>query len=53
MGAKKKAGDAAKGEKVFKAQCAVCHAFGGHGTGPDLQGVFGRDTATADGFKYS
>ena len=54
MGAKKKAaGDAGKGEKVFKSQCAVCHAFGAHGTGPNLQGVVGRQTATMEGFGYS
>ena len=41
MGPKKK-GDAEKGEKIFKAQCAVCHAFGSHGTGPNLAGVVGR-----------
>ena len=49
----KKAGDAGKGEKVFKNQCAVCHAFGAHGTGPNLQGVVGRPLASADGFGYS
>jgi cytochrome c2 len=45
MGAKKKAGgDVVKGEKIFKSQCAVCHAFDKHGTGPNLGGVFGRAT---------
>ena len=54
MGPKKKGGDAGKGEKIFKAQCAVCHAFGAHGAqGPNLQGVVGRATATAEGFSYS
>ena len=53
MGPKKKGGDAAKGEKLFKSQCAVCHAFGSHGTGPNLTGVVGRETATSDGFSYS
>ena len=43
MGAKKKkAGDATKGEKVFKNLCAVCHNFNGHGQGPNLKGVVGR-----------
>ena len=43
MPAKKKAaGDPAKGEKVFKAQCSVCHSFAAHGTGPNLKGVVGR-----------
>ena len=52
MGPKGK-GDPAKGEKVFKSQCAVCHAFGANGTGPNLTGVSGRATASADGFAYS
>jgi cytochrome c2 len=50
---KKVAGDASKGEKVFKSQCAVCHALGAHGTGPKLGGVFGREPGTSDGFGYS
>ena len=28
------AGDAAKGEKVFKANCVVCHGDKGYGNGP-------------------
>ena len=48
----KKAGDAGKGEKVFKSQCAVCHGFSGHGQGPNLAGVVGRQTASTD-FGYS
>ena len=53
MGPKKAAGDPAKGEKVFKAQCAVCHSFTAHGTGPNLKGVSGRQTAQMEGFGYS
>ena len=54
MGPKKKAaGDAGKGEKVFKAQCSVCHSMAAHGTGPKLGGVFGKETASTDGFAYS
>ena len=54
MGAKKKkAGDATKGEKVFKNLCAVCHAFNAHGQGPNLKGVVGRAPASAEGFGYS
>ena len=50
---KKAAGDAGKGEKVYKTQCAVCHAFGSHGAqGPNLQGVVGRPIASTD-FGYS
>ena len=54
MGAKKKkAGDAAKGEKIFKNLCTVCHAMTGHGTGPNLKGAFGSDPASKEGFSYS
>ena len=50
---KKQAGDAGKGEKVFKNLCAVCHNFATHHTGPNLKGVHGRDPASAEGFAYS
>ena len=53
MPPKKAAGDAGKGEKVFKSLCAVCHSMGAHGTGPKLQGVFGRDPSTSEGLNYS
>ncbi|SMR71797.1 sulfur dehydrogenase subunit SoxD [Aliiroseovarius halocynthiae] len=45
----------AKGEKVFK-KCKACHKVGDkakNGTGPILNGVFGRAAGTVDGFKYS
>lgn len=50
---KKIAGEPAKGEKVFKSLCMVCHGFASHGTGPNLEGVVGSVTASKDGFKYS
>ena len=50
---KKKAGDAGKGEKIFKNLCAVCHNFNSHHTGPNLKGVVGSDPAAKDGFAYS
>ena len=50
---KKKAGDAGKGEKIFKNLCAVCHNFNSHHTGPNLKGVFGRAPASMEGFAYS
>ena len=56
MPAKKKkggAGDAGKGEKIFKNLCAVCHSMTGHGTGPNLKGAFGSNPASKDGFTYS
>jgi cytochrome c len=48
-------GDAAKGEAVFK-QCKVCHMVGPtakNNVGPILNGVVGRKSGTAEGFKYS
>lgn len=44
-----------KGEKVFK-KCKACHKVGDgakNGSGPQLNGIVGRDVASADGFKYS
>ena len=54
------AGDAAKGKKLFK-KCAVCHALtadasakkGKKKVGPHLAGVFGRQAASVEGYKYS
>ena len=48
-------GDVAAGEKVFK-KCAACHTLSPDGknkVGPDLYGVVGRTTGTAEGFSYS
>jgi len=50
---KKAAGDAGKGEKIFKAQCTVCHSVAAHGTGPMLKGTFGAIAGTKEGFSYS
>ena len=45
--------DVADGEKVFK-KCTACHKVNGEdGVGPHLNGVFGRDVASVDGFGYS
>ena len=48
------AGDAKKGEKVFK-KCKACHTLeaGEHKVGPSLAGIFGRKSGTAEGFDYS
>lgn len=49
------AGDAARGKAVF-ARCAICHNVekdGGNGVGPNLFGVYGRKSASVDGFNYS
>ncbi len=49
------AGDAAKGERVFK-KCSACHAVGDNArnkVGPHLNDVFGRTAGTIEGYKYS
>ncbi|WP_142849769.1 cytochrome c family protein [Telmatospirillum sp. J64-1] len=48
------AGDAAKGEKVFK-RCVACHTVDGKSkaTGPTLAGVVGRAAGSLEDFKYS
>jgi cytochrome c2 len=49
------AGDAAKGEKVFK-KCQACHAVGDgakNKVGPHLNDLFGRTAGEIDGYKYS
>ncbi|WP_417828166.1 c-type cytochrome [Thalassospira sp.] len=47
------AGDAAKGEKLFK-RCAACHSLdaGVNKVGPSLAGSFGRECGTVEGYKY-
>ena len=53
MSAPAMAGDAAKGEKVFK-KCVACHSLeeGKRKVGPSLYNIVGR-TAGAEDFKYS
>ncbi|MGB7036018.1 MAG: c-type cytochrome [Xanthobacteraceae bacterium] len=54
-GAARAAGDAAKGETVFKS-CALCHnikAGEPNKIGPNLHGLFDRDAGKAAGFNYS
>lgn len=48
------AGDAAKGEKVFK-KCMACHAAASktNKVGPYLQGVVNRPVASAEGYAFS
>lgn len=47
--------DLKTGQKIFN-KCAACHtndASGSHGAGPNLYGVVGRLSGTAEGFPYS
>ena len=54
MPAKKKAsGDPAKGEKIFKNLCAVCHSLSADSVGPALGGIGGSNIASGEGFNYS
>jgi len=48
-------GDAERGEKIFK-KCKSCHQVGDSAknrVGPHLNGLFGREAASIEGFKYS
>jgi cytochrome c len=49
------AADPAAGQRLFKVQCAACHAIvpGKHMAGPSLAGIVGRETGTIEGFHYS
>src|SRR5271163_3402938 len=49
------AADPAVGEKIFKAQCGICHAVvaGQNRIGPTLFGVVGRRAGSVPGFNYT
>ena len=42
----KKGGNAAKGEKIFKNLCSVCHSMSSHSTGPAIGGLAGTGIAS-------
>ncbi|KAK9382654.1 cytochrome c-like domain-containing protein [Kockiozyma suomiensis] len=49
-------GDAAKGATLFKTRCAQCHTTekgGANKVGPNLNGVFGRQSGNAEGYTYT
>ena len=48
--------DLARGEKLFMRKCSSCHDHerdGGHGKGPHLWNVMGRQAGTIPGFEFS
>ena len=50
------AGDAKRGEELFRAQCSTCHSATpdqASPIGPNLYGVVGRRAGTLAGFKYT
>ena len=49
-------GDAKKGANLFKTRCAQCHtlkAGEGNKIGPELHGLFGRQSGQVPGFSYT
>jgi cytochrome c len=49
------AADPAAGQRIFKAQCGICHAVvaGQNRIGPTLFGVVGRPAGSVPGFNYT
>eukprot|EP01025_Chloroclados_australasicus_P047794 TRINITY_DN5392_c0_g1_i1.p3 TRINITY_DN5392_c0_g1~~TRINITY_DN5392_c0_g1_i1.p3 ORF type:complete len:117 (-),score=8.43 TRINITY_DN5392_c0_g1_i1:288-638(-) len=50
------AGDLGRGQKIFQTKCALCHTAKkgeAHKQGPNLGGLFGRQSGTIASFAYS
>ncbi|BGP49400.1 hypothetical protein JCM10450v2_005289 [Rhodotorula kratochvilovae] len=45
--------DAAKGANLFKTRCAQCHTTEAGGVGPNLHGVFGRQSGSVESYSYT
>ncbi len=50
---KKEAGNASKGEQIFKNLCSVCHSLSANSVGPALGATAGSNIASGEGFAYS
>ncbi len=47
------AGDAMRGETLYKSQCMACHSIEYNGVGPAHKGVFNRKAGTQTDYTYS
>jgi cytochrome c len=47
------AGDASRGEALYRTRCIACHSLDANRIGPSHRGVFGRRVASVPGFRYS